>query len=70
MLFATFFPVAFLPDFYPNKGKHPTKGKHHKISRLQMFFKIGVLKFRNFHGETPVLEFLFNKVAGIHLQLY
>ena len=30
-----------------------------------MFFKIGVLKnFRKFHRKTPVLELLFNDVAG------
>ena len=31
-----------------------------------MFFKIGVLKnFAKFHKTTPVLESLFNKVAGL-----
>ena len=30
-----------------------------------MFIKIGYSeKFRKFHSKTPVLEFLFNKVAG------
>ena len=30
-----------------------------------MFFKIGILKsFAIFTGKKPVLEFLFNKVAG------
>ena len=36
-----------------------------------MFFKVGVLKnfvtenFCNIHSKTPVLESLFNKVAGL-----
>ena len=30
-----------------------------------MLFKIGFLKFRNFHRKTPVLESLFNKVVGL-----
>ena len=35
-------------------------------SHSQMFFKTGVLKnFANFIGEHPVLESLFNKVAGL-----
>ena len=34
-----------------------------RSSRLQMFLKIDVLK--NIHWKTPVLEFLFNKVAGL-----
>ena len=41
-----------------------------RTSRLQMFFKIDVLKnFRKFHRNTLVLESLFNKVAGIKLFL-
>ena len=33
-----------------------------------MFFKIGVLKnFANIQRKTPVLESLFNKVAGLQL---
>ena len=32
-------------------------------SRSQIFFKTGVLKFRNTHRKTPVLEPLFNKVS-------
>ena len=32
----------------------------------QMFFKVRVLKnFREFHRKTPVLESLFNKLAGL-----
>ena len=34
-----------------------------RSSRLQMFLKIDVLK--NIHWKTPVLEFLFNKVADL-----
>ena len=44
-----------------------------KRSRLQMFFKLGVLKnFAKFHRKTPVLESLFNKVPnlkGLQLKL-
>ena len=41
-----------------------------KSSHSQMFFKIGVLKkIRNIHRKTPVLEFLFNKVAGLQAVL-
>ena len=29
-----------------------------------------VLKFRNIHRKTPVLESLFNKAAGLDLQRY
>ena len=37
-----------------------------RISLLQTLFKIGVFKkFRKLHRETPVLESLFNKVAGL-----
>ena len=32
-------------------------------SRSQMFFKIGILKIRNIHRKTSVLESLFNKVV-------
>ena len=35
----------------------------YRSSRSQMFFKIGVL--RNFRRKTPVLESVFNKVAGL-----
>ena len=39
-----------------------------KSSRLQMFFKIGVLKnFCNIHMKAPVLDAPFNKVAGLEL---
>ena len=35
-------------------------------SRWQIFLKIGVLKnFENFTRETPVLEFIFDKIAGL-----
>ena len=37
--------------------------------RLQMFFKIGILKnVWKFHRKTPVLEFLFIKVCNFRLQ--
>ena len=37
-----------------------------KSNRSHMFFKIGVLlKLRKFHCGTPVLEYLFNKVASL-----
>ena len=37
-----------------------------RSSRSQIFLKIGVeKKFRRFHRKTPVLESLFNKVAGL-----
>ena len=45
-----------------------TKKNHsnNRSSRLQMFFKIDVLrKFCRFHRKTPVLESLFNNVAGL-----
>ena len=36
------------------------------VGRSQRFFKIGVLKFFcKFHRKVPVLESLFNKVAGL-----
>ena len=39
-----------------------------KSSRQQMFFKIRCSqKFCNIHRKTPVLEFLFNKIAGLQL---
>ena len=39
---------------------------HCRSSRSQMFFAIGVLKtFHNIHRKAPVLESLFNKVAGL-----
>ena len=31
-----------------------------------MFFKIGVLKIHEYHRKIPVLESLFNKVAGLN----
>ena len=34
-------------------------------NHLQMFFKIGVLKNFAKSQKTPVLEFLFNKVADL-----
>ena len=37
-----------------------------RSSRSQMYFKIGALKrFHNIHRKTPVLESLFNNVAGL-----
>ena len=33
-------------------------------TRSQIYFKIGILKFHKFHRKTPVLELLFDKVAG------
>ena len=37
--------------------------------RLQMFFKIGILKnVWKFHRKTPVLQFLFIKVCNFRLQ--
>ena len=35
----------------------------YRSSRSRMFFRIGVLK--DVHSETPVLEFIFNKVEGL-----
>ena len=41
-----------------------------KSSGSKMIFKIGVLKnFGKFHRKTPVLESLFNKVAGFQALL-
>ena len=35
------------------------------VGRSQMFFKIGLLKISQTSQETPVLESLFNKIAGL-----
>ena len=41
-------------------------GSEERNSRLQMFFKISILKkFANFTGKTPVLESLFNNFVGL-----
>ena len=37
----------------------------YRSGRLQVFFKINVLKKFTIHRKSPVLEFLFNKVAGL-----
>ena len=47
---------------YPNKARLRLGYSHCKSSRLQMFFKIGVLK--NFAIFT-VRKSLFNKAAGL-----
>ena len=39
--------------------------KIYRSSCSQLFFNIDVLKNRNIHRKTPVLESLFNKVAGL-----
>ena len=41
-----------------------------RISRPEVFYKIGVLKsFAKFTGKTPVPDLFFDKVAGLSLQL-
>ena len=40
---------------------HKDKDKILKTEAAQIFFKIGVLKFRNVHRKTLVLESLINK---------
>ena len=41
-------------------------GSEFRSSRMQIFFKISVLKkFRNIQRKTPLLDCLFNKVAGM-----
>ena len=42
-----------------------TGGCVDRSSRLYMFFKIGVLRNLSIFTETPVLESLFKKVAGL-----
>ena len=45
------------------KGKD--KVMENSVRRSQMSFKIGAEKFCKFDRKTPVLESLFNKVAGL-----
>ena len=40
-----------------------------RSSQLQMFFKIGVLKFRKFHRKTLV-KYLFDKAGKLSDKLY
>ena len=50
-------------------GDNDTRSKFYTeavVQNMLMFFKIGVLK--NFGGKHPVLEFLFNEVAGLPYQ--
>ena len=42
-----------------------------RSTRLQVFFKIGVIKsFHKFHMKTPLLESLFHTVAGLQACIF
>ena len=52
-------PFGYFPCF------NPSQQATQRSSRLQMFFNKGVCKFLQISQETPVLESLFNIVAGL-----
>ena len=55
-------PVRFLNNFIQFSMQYIITIR---ASRLQMFFEIGVLKVWNIHRKTPLLEYLFSKVASL-----
>ena len=59
------FGLTFINEKRDYRGKERLGFNVNRSSRLQMFFKINVLKnFANFYSlKTPLLKYLFNKVA-------